>query len=43
MGQAGGLVVGGKLAEGLGHALEAKAVQLVEGGMGQHGCSLLQW
>ena len=43
MGKTGGLVARGQIVEGLGHALEAKAVQLVEGGMGQQGVCLLQW
>lgn len=42
MAQAGGLVVVGELVEGLGHALQAKAVQLIKRGVDKHGYSP-QW
>jgi hypothetical protein len=32
------LVGGVDLSEGLGHAMEAKALQLIERGMGEHDC-----
>ena len=33
----------GEFGEGLGHAVEAQGVELVEGGMGKHVGLLLQW
>jgi hypothetical protein len=42
MAEAGGLVVIGKVVKGLGHALQAKAVQLIERGVDEHGYSP-QW
>ena len=40
--QAGGFGLGGELGEAFGHAVEAKGVQQIDGGMGKH-VVILQW